>query len=445
MFEIFKNFQQGDGAVKRESQGTLKPANSRKIAVVDTETTGVYPTRDRVIEVAIVLADWDGTVEERFVTLINPNRDLGETNIHGIRASDLNDAPAFSEVAGDIVDRLRDRVVVGHNIPFDLRMLHSEYHRMNLELPDIPHLCTLRLAYKLGPSSRNLRDCCSYFGVNPGRWHSALDDASATLELLMRFMDRSEEHGGFSNFEEHAYCDATDSSRTWPSLRASGKFKVRSESGGPAVHPYLADLTSRLPDPGSCEVASYYLLLDRVLEDRILTTEEAEGLMNLALSEGLGRSAILNAHGQYLDDLVLAALQDDVVSERERTDLIAVAALLGFGVDVLDERIAVCKENKESAPPKAATAERNCLQGMKVCFTGAMTCKIDGKPISRELAFDLAKRNGLEITENLTKKTDILVVADPHTMSGKAKKARDYGTRILAEDVFWRMIGVMIS
>lgn len=42
----------------------------------------------------------------------------------------------------------------------------------------------------------------------------------------------------------------------------------------------------------------------------------------------------------------------------------------------------------------------------------------------------------------VTKKLDLLVCADPHSQSGKAKKAREYGIRILAEPAFWRAIGV---
>jgi DNA polymerase-3 subunit epsilon len=42
----------------------------------------------------------------------------------------------------------------------------------------------------------------------------------------------------------------------------------------------------------------------------------------------------------------------------------------------------------------------------------------------------------------VTKKLDYLVMADPDSLSGKAKKARSYGTRILAESVFWNLMGV---
>lgn len=65
------------------------------------------------------------------------------------------------------------------------------------------------------------------------------------------------------------------------------------------------------------------------------------------------------------------------------------------------------------------------------------------------LANDLARRAaqdaGMSPQKNVTKSLDYLVVADPETMSGKAKRARQYGTRIIAEPVFWRMVGVAVE
>jgi DNA polymerase-3 subunit epsilon len=49
------------------------------------------------------------------------------------------------------------------------------------------------------------------------------------------------------------------------------------------------------------------------------------------------------------------------------------------------------------------------------------------------------------VQNGVTKALDYLVCADPDSMSGKAKKARQYGIRILAEPVFWRMVGVSVD
>ena len=69
-------------------------------AVIDTETTGLLPShRHRVIEIAVVLLDARGQVEDEWVTLLNPQRDLGPQHIHGILTADVLDAPEFDDVA----------------------------------------------------------------------------------------------------------------------------------------------------------------------------------------------------------------------------------------------------------------------------------------------------------------------------------------------------------
>ncbi len=45
----------------------------------------------------------------------------------------------------------------------------------------------------------------------------------------------------------------------------------------------------------------------------------------------------------------------------------------------------------------------------------------------------------------MTKKLGVLVVADPESQLGKARKARDYGTRITAERAFWEHLGVTVD
>ena len=57
-----------------------------EFAVIDVETTGLFPGRlDRVVEVAVVRATGDGEILDEFETLVNPGRDLGPSSLHGTR------------------------------------------------------------------------------------------------------------------------------------------------------------------------------------------------------------------------------------------------------------------------------------------------------------------------------------------------------------------------
>jgi len=76
------------------------------IAVIDVETTGLFPFRnDRVVEVAAVVMRADGHVELEFVSLVNPARDIGPSSIHGLTSEDILHAPLFArcswQEAGD--------------------------------------------------------------------------------------------------------------------------------------------------------------------------------------------------------------------------------------------------------------------------------------------------------------------------------------------------------
>ena len=85
------------------------------------------------------------------------------------------------------------------------------------------------------------------------------------------------------------------------------------------------------------------------------------------------------------------------------------------------------------------------MAGKRVCFTGESVCSFRGEQITREIADALAISAGLEVADGVTKKLDILVVADPGTQSSKARKARQYGTRIIHEPLFWKMLGVQVD
>ena len=95
-------------------------------AVIDVETTGLFPGSHRIAEIAVVHVEPDGTVSNRWETLVNPQRDLGPQHIHGIRAADVLQAPVFGDIAHDVMDLLAGRVLVAHNVRFDYRFVSHE-------------------------------------------------------------------------------------------------------------------------------------------------------------------------------------------------------------------------------------------------------------------------------------------------------------------------------
>lgn len=410
------------------------------VSVIDVETTGLHPdAHHRIIEIAAVCVDAEGNIERQFCSLVNPRRDLGPTSIHGISAAEALAAPGFEDVLEPLVDTLRGAVcLAAHNARFDIGFLTKEFQRAGLALPRCPSICTLTL---LGGGK--LRKTCEMYGVAPpDTEHDALADAIATARLVgVLLRDHPEVRESVLQAPPISWPAVPRSSRQ-PIARA----EARRESS--KVPSFLSALVERLPSRCSTEsdesaLLAYSAVLDSVLEDRRIDPSESAELVSLAQSWGLSISDVRAAHREYLRQLAVAALSDGVVSELERRDLEAVSRLLGEPPDsvarVLSDAEQLISQRRSAS---SAVVSRELGGGRTVCFTGTSNAVIAGEPATRELLHFLAEQAGFVIQESVTKKLDLLVVADPHTQSGKARTARKYGIEIVPEAVFLRRIGV---
>ena len=152
------------------------------LAVIDVETTGFSAYRfDRIVEIAIVVLDHLGSTKLEFSTLVNPERDVGPTSVHGLRASDLIQAPKFGEIMPILLASLEGTtVLIGHNLRFDVSFLEAEFGRLGVSFPECQQICTMHLA-----GGGSLPKACSQLGIEfKGVAHSAMADARATARLF---------------------------------------------------------------------------------------------------------------------------------------------------------------------------------------------------------------------------------------------------------------------
>lgn len=414
-----------------------------EFCVIDVETTGFSPRLgDRVVEIAAIRMRGDGTVLSEWATLVNPQRDVSASHIHGIAAGDVIDAPMFADVVGDVLRHASGAVLVAHNYRFDRDFIAAEFERAGLAMPVFPAVCTLSLGALVhsGGVSRRLSDCCAQLGVDLTDAHDALGDARATAQVLARYLAMAVERGC------RTLADIGCVPLDWPAdvpviaeshlscRRGSAVERVTGQAG------YLAGLVGRLDasSPSDPDTAAYLDVLDRALEDRRLTGDEADALAATAEAWGLDTSRVQRAHDSYFAALLATATADGVITELERRDLLLVADLLRLDRNVTEGQIDAAELNEPTGVPGPAQS----FVGMSVCFTGALHSRIDGVPITREMAHGLVEQAGLVVRTNVSKGLDLLVVADPDSLSSKARKARDYGTRIIAEQVLWTTIGV---
>ena len=168
-------------------------------AVVDVETTGGAHYRGhRVIDVSIVEV-LGGSIVDEYKTLVNPGRGVPPaiTALTGITSPMVAAAPYFEHVAAEVAERLAGRVFVAHNASFDWGFVRDELQRANVDVPDVPRLCTVRMCRRLVPRlrRRNLDVVTRHFGVRIHDRHRAHGDALATARVLLRLLDEAAGRG----------------------------------------------------------------------------------------------------------------------------------------------------------------------------------------------------------------------------------------------------------
>lgn len=171
------------------------PFNGVPFVVVDTETTGGRAASDRLIEIAAVRLE-HGQIVDRFQQLVNPECTVPRriSWLTGITTSMVFNQPRAADVLPDFLSFLGGGVFVAHNLSFDLRFVNEEHARAGLPPLRNETLCTLRLARRLLPGlrSKGLASLVDFYGIRMKRHHRALDDAEATAQVLIRFLDQLE-------------------------------------------------------------------------------------------------------------------------------------------------------------------------------------------------------------------------------------------------------------
>ena len=174
--------------------------DAREYAEAASEPTGGSPGRGhRVTEIAAIRVDREGRILDEMTSLVNPFRPIPRsiTRITNISEEMVVDAPPFVEIAPRVQEVLAGAVFVAHNAPFDLRFVEWEMRRGDFGPPKGKVLCTARLARKVVPEmrSRSLDALIHRWGIPCEPRHRAYPDARATVDVLVRLLDRAAEQG----------------------------------------------------------------------------------------------------------------------------------------------------------------------------------------------------------------------------------------------------------
>ena len=154
--------------------------------LLDLETTGGNATIDRITEIAAVRVE-EGREVARWSTLVNPGVRIPPfiQSLTGISDAMVATAPAFADIAQQLLDLLDGAVLVAHNVRFDHGFIVNELLRLQRRL-HTKTLCTVRLSRTLYPQhkSHGLDAILARHGLQTLARHRAMGDVDVVLAWL---------------------------------------------------------------------------------------------------------------------------------------------------------------------------------------------------------------------------------------------------------------------
>ncbi len=157
----------------------------------DTETTGVKPSKDRIVEIAA----YDPEKDKTYCSFVCPEMPIPAeaSAISGITDDMVKDAPLFKEVGPAFAEFCSgDTILIAHNNDaFDKLFLENEYGRSGLIIPAWAYLDTLKWSRKYRPDlpRHSLQFLRETFSIQANQAHRALDDVIVLHQVFSRMID----------------------------------------------------------------------------------------------------------------------------------------------------------------------------------------------------------------------------------------------------------------
>ena len=171
------------------------PISDTLFAVVDLETTGFNPAKDRIVQMAAVVMDGRGRVVDTFDTVVRPESpdqyEHGAEHVHGISREMVQNGMPLRQALQKIWSITEGRVFTAHNARFDVSFLEAESERVGMGRQVDRYLDTLALARSADKEKQrkhSLEALCEHYGVERERAHEAMSDAKATAQILMQLI-----------------------------------------------------------------------------------------------------------------------------------------------------------------------------------------------------------------------------------------------------------------
>ncbi len=153
--------------------------------VLDTETTGLDYTREKMVEFAALRLE-NGKIKDEFQTLINPEQHIRKSSmaIHGITHEMVADAPTEAEAMPKILEFIGDYPIVAHNCIFDYTFLNEASLRTTGNELKNPRVDSQQMFKEVYPDlfSHGLDALSAKFNVDLENHHRAMADTMALAQ-----------------------------------------------------------------------------------------------------------------------------------------------------------------------------------------------------------------------------------------------------------------------
>ena len=190
-----------EGYLVEDNAPIIRDANDKDLSqtfvVFDLETTGFSNKNDKITEIGAVKVK-NFEIVDRFNELINPEKDISYKvqELTGITNDLIKDKPTIEEILPKFMEFVGDSVLVAHNAEFDIGFINQKCKEMNIEFKN-KSVDTLMLARILLPHLKRfkLNNLTKELGVPLHNHHRAVDDAAATAQIFIKFLDMLQKKG----------------------------------------------------------------------------------------------------------------------------------------------------------------------------------------------------------------------------------------------------------
>ena len=174
---------------------------------IDVETTGLSPSRDRVIELTAIRFQGSNSIWSS-TWLFNPGTNIPSrsTSVHGITDRMVKDQPTFSTVAADISAALTNSIIIAHNARFDWSFMSKEFARAGAEVPHVTVVDSIPWSKLVLPARRSysLHALSADLNLHTAPTHRSESDTMALVELIQHCIGSMETNATLDKLEDFA-------------------------------------------------------------------------------------------------------------------------------------------------------------------------------------------------------------------------------------------------